>query len=430
MRKSRRRGPGVLAILAAGGLALALLLPAAGHAASDQGQGAEGPAMGDVRFGPAPTPPDGTTPGAPSESFPPEALPPEYGPQRIAIVGGKPAGAASHPWLVQFTLNGGHFCGGVLVHRRIVLTAAHCLWSGTYANWYPNLGTFTAFMGRTSTTAGGQEIGPIVGARVASDYSPLDAGGTGANDWALVFLGSPAPGTVVKIAGGGEQGIWTAGRQALVAGFGHTAYGGTASPVLKDLSVPLLSDSVCRAGNSYGGSFLPASMLCAGLLAGGSGTCQGDSGGPLTVAAGRGARRVVGLVSWGNRCALPNYPTVYARVAAPANSSAIAAKALAGAVDFGFTGVDANPVVVGSGATILACEAATRQLQQAQAQVATTKAKAKAKAKVKKAKKKANAKKLKKAKKALAKAKKTRKKKLPGQQAAVTRAASAVRAIC
>lgn len=67
-----------------------------------------------------------------------------------------------------------------------------------------------------------------------------------------------------------------------------------------------------------GGLFHAPSMLCFGDLGptgGDVSPCFGDSGGPLTVL--DGSRRVlVGIVSWGLRCGDPNYPAVFAEVAA------------------------------------------------------------------------------------------------------------------
>lgn len=52
-------------------------------------------------------------------------------------------------------------------------------------------------------------------------------------------------------------------------------------------------------------------MLCAGVLdVGGRDACQGDSGGPLV----HNGNILVGVTSWGYRCAEAEYPGVNARV--------------------------------------------------------------------------------------------------------------------
>lgn len=267
------------------------------------------------------------------------------------IVGGGESTFDRHPWLVQITLNGKAFCGGALVHPMLVLTAAHCLFDQTDQTWWFQKGTMQAFTGRTISESGGEQLN-LASAGIATNYQGLS------NDWGFIALSSPSSRPVLKIAGPDEGAVWRAGRTALVAGFGNIVQDGAASPTLKELSVPLLADTVCGATGSYGTSYNPAVMLCSGIVAGGSGTCQGDSGGPLTVPVDGGGRRIVGVVSWGDGCAKPNKPTVYSRVAAPTVSTEVNALARQAAQNLNFPGAYADSNVLGSGAKPVGCAAA------------------------------------------------------------------------
>ncbi|KAK4010238.1 hypothetical protein OUZ56_019388 [Daphnia magna] len=92
---------------------------------------------------------------------------------------------------------------------------------------------------------------------------------------------------------------------ATATGWGTTSSGGNISQVLLKAFVTVLDNSVCSS--QYGVRFIGTDMLCAS--APGTVSCQGDIGGPLLVG---GVQ--VGITSWGNGCADPNYAGVYTRV--------------------------------------------------------------------------------------------------------------------
>jgi hypothetical protein len=86
--------------------------------------------------------------------------------------------------------------------------------------------------------------------------------------------------------------------------------------------VPITTDDYCAKAYPSGlstlpddGSFDAKTMLCAGYPQGGTDTCQGDSGGPLLATLPSGTLRLVGATSFGNGCAEPGKPGVYARLA-------------------------------------------------------------------------------------------------------------------
>ncbi len=129
-------------------------------------------------------------------------------------------------------------------------------------------------------------------------------------DVTLLHLSSPASQTPTKVAGASETASWAAGTTETIVGWGTTTEGGDTPDTLQEANVPITTDAYC--GGAYS-DFDAKTMICAGFPQGGVDTCQGDSGGPMFGTAG-GALRVVGATSFGEGCAQPGKPGVYARV--------------------------------------------------------------------------------------------------------------------
>lgn len=98
------------------------------------------------------------------------------------------------------------------------------------------------------------------------------------------------------------------GTMLTVSGWGDTHNEAESDRILRQVSVPKVSHADCQ--NAYAEFGVTDRMLCAGFKWGDKDSCQGDSGGPLHTNG-----TLVGVVSWGMGCALPNYPGVYSRVA-------------------------------------------------------------------------------------------------------------------
>ncbi|KOV69118.1 serine protease [Streptomyces sp. MMG1121] len=230
------------------------------------------------------------------------------------VVGGFPIDVSQAPWTVALSsrdrfggTRAGQFCGGVVVARTTVLTAAHCLGEDVLGAPPNRVRDLRIIAGRTDLLSGkGEEIA-VQDARVNPGYDTA----TNTGDFAVLSLAKPLPqGAVVAMAGAGDP-AYRPGTQALVSGWGDTSGSGAYARRLHAAHVRVLSDDLCARAYPGGpdGTYRSGSMLCAGESAGGPDACQGDSGGPL-VAEGR----LIGLVSWGSGCGKPGSPGVYTRV--------------------------------------------------------------------------------------------------------------------
>ncbi|GAA3006132.1 S1 family peptidase [Actinokineospora diospyrosa] len=210
------------------------------------------------------------------------------------IVGGQRAAIADHPYVVYLaTADGFQFCGGTLVTRDKVVTAAHC------ARAYPR--------DRVRVVAGREDKASTDGTTVEvkdiwvhPDYRDVTLG----DDVAVLTLAQRVTYRPLPLAADWAQ--YAADRPATILGWGRVAETGPASRYLLGAEVRMVDDTECAADYD---SFRSTPMVCAGLPEGGIDTCQGDSGGPLVVDG-----RLVGIASWGQGCAEAGKPGVYTRV--------------------------------------------------------------------------------------------------------------------
>lgn len=220
------------------------------------------------------------------------------------IVGGSLANIEDYGYTVYLsTQDGFQYCGGTLVSQDKVVTAAHCS-AGKAASEILVVG------GREDKDSVEGTVSPVRGIWVHPGFTDIRSGA----DISVLTLATPMPYDTAPLATPDDTPLYKPGVVGVILGWGRTAADGAVSPQLRRASVPLVADTSCQQAYP---SFLPASMVCAGLPQGGIDTCQGDSGGPLTVSG-----VLVGVTSWGEGCAEPNRPGVYTRVAAYADELA------------------------------------------------------------------------------------------------------------
>ena len=224
----------------------------------------------------------------------------------LAIVGGNDAAPGAYPSIAEITFGSSFLCTGTLIAPTTVLTAGHCgsitgAAVGTPAAWPAAL--IDVRIG--SNKSGQGEKVPVSRVVVEPDYLA-----TPGHDITLLQLASPSTKAPTKVAGATEGSLWAAGTMETIAGWGTTSEGGDTPDTLQEAQVPITTYAACAAAYS---DFDAQTMVCAGFPQGGVDTCQGDSGGPMFGSSATGLK-VVGATSYGEGCARPGKPGVYARV--------------------------------------------------------------------------------------------------------------------
>ncbi|KAG5832016.1 hypothetical protein ANANG_G00286640 [Anguilla anguilla] len=226
-----------------------------------------------------------------------------YAPLGNRIVGGTAAPEGAWPWQVDIQMDGNHVCGGTIITKDWVLSAAHCFPEPS------KVSSYVLYLGRQVLNGINKyEVSRLVlRVVVAPGYSSPEEG----RDFALVQLATPVDWTdrIQPICLDRRS---VPQRHPLLLPLAGTG-------PLQEVEVPIIAQSSCQSMYQLQPPAdrvdILSDMICAGFQEGGKDSCQGDSGGPLMCPKNRTWVQA-GVVSFGLGCAKPNQPGVYARATA------------------------------------------------------------------------------------------------------------------
>ncbi|HAS6347460.1 TPA: trypsin-like serine protease [Vibrio vulnificus] len=239
------------------------------------------------------------------------------------IIGGTTAPEEKWPFMAAVVSKGykggkGQFCGASFIGSRYVLTAAHCL-DATLGD------DIEVIIGQQDLSAATSE--QRLSVRKVYIHEEYDGAAQG-NDIAILELSEAYEGPAVTLAEFDLRDELAAGQALTVMGWGDQDPTDEfrKATQLQQVDVNLIDQKTCR---NVGGDYaqITDTAFCAGLVQGGKDSCQGDSGGPIVVMDG-GQYKQLGIVSWGDGCAVAGKYGVYANVSHYANWIAAKTKGL------------------------------------------------------------------------------------------------------
>ncbi|XP_053202357.1 serine protease 27-like [Panonychus citri] len=234
-------------------------------------------------------------------------------PRESRVVAGNDTYDGEFPWTVSVRRNGDHICGGVIIAKRWILTAAHCVYNRSPTSFMARIGEFHLY--RPDHHSRDYSIEKIV---IHTDYAGIVDSETGSKaDIALLrtrqeirFSEYAWPVCVPSSE------ISYAGQEAVVVGWGkQTEKSEVYSDTLQKAKLSVLDNEKCQNWYRSSGYLFPIHdhLICAGYQKGGRDACHGDSGGPLLYKL-ADHWAVIGVVSTGVGCARPLLPGLYSRV--------------------------------------------------------------------------------------------------------------------
>uniref|UniRef100_A0A8C0FYK3 Peptidase S1 domain-containing protein n=1 Tax=Bubo bubo TaxID=30461 RepID=A0A8C0FYK3_BUBBB len=216
------------------------------------------------------------------------------------IIGGEEAVPYSWPWQVSVQISDEHVCGGAVLAREWVVTAAHCLnskWLVIYILHFDSL-------------PHPHKTGDL---KCNFNKTTMDS------DIALLQLAEPLEFNpyVGPVCLPAKEEAVQPSRVCVVTGWGAHEADREKGRKLHQLEVPILVLDTCQSYYINLPSKVTQRMICAGFpLEEGKDSCTGDSGGPLVCPSedNSGFYTLHGITSWGLGCGEKSYPGVYTNV--------------------------------------------------------------------------------------------------------------------
>ncbi|XP_068253996.1 ovochymase-2 isoform X3 [Nyctibius grandis] len=227
------------------------------------------------------------------------------------IIGGEEAVPYSWPWQVSVQISDEHICGGAVLAKEWVVTAAHCFNS---KDLYRDLWMVVTGLHDLTEQEHRQK-------RSVKQYiiHPSFNKTTMDSDIALLQLAEPLEFNhyVRPVCLPAKEEAVQPSRVCVVTGWGAHEEDREKGKKLHQLEVPILVLDTCQSYYVNLPSKVTQRMICAGFpLEEGKDSCTGDSGGPLVCPSedNSGFYTLHGITSWGFGCGRKSYPGVYTNV--------------------------------------------------------------------------------------------------------------------